>query len=231
MVLSSWRFLFPLSPFSPSLPPLPLFPKNISLSHLIFPSQSDEDESVCPGRVQNSNQQQEEDTRTLSIVYQSIVIFLTLLFALVFLKQAITLFSLTKSQFFFFLDCFSFCFSCLYSFCFFLFFSYPSLRSEGSSKAKTFIFRLGAVIVTAFLLRCVLLLILLAIDLTSDIYLFITLMITEVLMMLLIAIELNKGFYRLMFSGVQTSVGATLTPTKMSDGSRASIYQHDSDHN
>ena len=140
-------------------------------------------------------------------------------------------FSHQKSVFFFFLDCFSFCFSCLYSFCFFLFFSYPSLRSEGSSKAKTFIFRLGAVIVTAFLLRCVLLLILLAIDLTSDIYLFITLMITEVLMMLLIAIELNKGFYRLMFSGVQTSVGATLTPTKMSDGSRASIYQHDSDHN
>ena len=128
MVLSSWRFLFPLSPFSPSLPPLPLFPKNISLSHLIFPSQSDEDESVCPGRVQNSNQQQEEDTRTLSIVYQSIVIFLTLLFALVFLKQAITLFSLTKSQFFFFLDCFSFCFSCLYFFFFFFFLPIPSIR-------------------------------------------------------------------------------------------------------
>ena len=60
----------------------------------------EDSQNNCPGRVQDDNSKQEEDTRTLSIVYQSIVIFLTLVFGLMFLHQAYTLFSMTKSLYF-----------------------------------------------------------------------------------------------------------------------------------
>ena len=55
------------------------------------------DESECPGRVKGSNEEVEEDTRTLSIIYQSIVIFFTFLLAIVFARQAFVLFRMTKS--------------------------------------------------------------------------------------------------------------------------------------
>ena len=61
----------------------------------------EEDDSVCPGRVQADNSEIEDDTRTLSIVYQSIVIFLTLLFALAFAKYSLQLLSMSKSKSFF----------------------------------------------------------------------------------------------------------------------------------
>ena len=48
---------------------------------------------------------------------------------------------------------------------------------------------------SSFLARTVLFIILLALDITSDIYLFITLLLTEVVMILCIALELNKDFY------------------------------------
>lgn len=133
----------------------------------------EESENVCPGRAPEDNSKQEDDARTLSIVYQTIVIFLTLCFALFFLRSAVKLFMMTKS---------------------------------GASNAKRFIFRIGSVIVVAFLLRCVLFLVLLAIDLTSDIYLFITLMLTEVLMILLIALEFNQRFYNRLASSALSSV-------------------------
>ena len=44
-----------------------------------------------------------------------------------------------------------------------------------------FVFRLGALIVSAFMLRCIFFIILLAVDFTSAVYLFIVLMLTEVL--------------------------------------------------
>ena len=61
----------------------------------------EDDTSICPGRVQSDDEDIEDDTRTLSIVYQTIVIVLTLIFALVFAKQAVTLFKMSKSNFFF----------------------------------------------------------------------------------------------------------------------------------
>jgi hypothetical protein len=46
------------------------------------------------------------------------------------------------------------------------------------------------------MLRCVLFIILLAIDFTSSVYLFITLMITEVLMVFFVQLEFNRQFYQ-----------------------------------
>jgi len=49
--------------------------------------------------------------------------------------------------------------------------------------------------VSAFMLQCILFIILLAADFTSAIYLFITLMITEVLMIFFVQIEFYKSLY------------------------------------
>ncbi len=88
----------------------------------------------------------------------------------------------------------------------------------GVSSAKKFIFRIGAVIVSAFMLRCVLFIILLAVNFISDIYLFITLMITEVIMMFLVQLEFNKKFFVSLLTGA-TSVLPTGANLSTTDGS------------
>ena len=69
---------------------------------------------------------------------------------------------------------------------------------------KLFFFRVGAVIVSSFLLRCILFIILLAVNFISDIYLFVTLMITEVVTIFLIQAEFNKRFYTSIVKGMRT---------------------------
>ena len=86
---------------------------------------------------------------------------------------------------------------------------------------------------SAFMLRCVLFIILLAVDFISDIYLFITLMITEVIMMFLVQLEFNKKFFTSLATGA-TSVmpsGANLssTNTQSASGSRSGVVQSGSD--
>ena len=100
----------------------------------------------------------EEDTRTLAITYQSVIIVVTVFLTLLYLYYTYVLFQTTK-------------------------------RISG---AKQFVTLLGGIICIAFTLRCILFLVLLAIELSSSIYLFITLMITEVIMMIAIQIQFFK---------------------------------------
>ena len=125
-----------------------------------------EEESDCPGRV-GSTSSLEDDSRILSIVYQSIIITVTFLLAVVFFQSSYVLFRQS---------------------------------SKGVSSAKHFIFRMGVIVVCSFFLRCIFFIILLAAEFTSSIYMFIVLMITEVLMIFLIHLLFNMRYYRSFFS-------------------------------
>ena len=164
----------------------------------IFLQEGNKDDSECPGRVPPNNDELKEDTRTLSIVYYTIVIFLTLLFALVFLRKSLQLLKMTTSNFSLFYKLTTNILT-LFN---------PSSLPGAKTKARVFVFRLGAVTVTSFLLRCVLFIILIAADFTSDIYLFITLFLTEVVMILLISLELNKAFYNSVIDAVTETISA-----------------------
>tara|TARA_R110002050_G_scaffold208134_1_gene344150 strand:- start:156 stop:539 length:384 start_codon:yes stop_codon:yes gene_type:complete len=59
------------------------------------------------------------------------------------------------------------------------------------NRARKFVFRLGSVIVSSFMLRCILFIILLAADITSDIFLFIIIFITEAMMIFAAQIIFN----------------------------------------
>ena len=111
--------------------------------------------SDCPGRVPDSYTKENDNIRTLAIVYQTIIITITLILALVFFYYAYLLFSASKHI----------------------------------SRAKRFVLIVGGVLVFSFLLRCILFIIVLSLNLTSAVYMFITLFITEVLMMLIIALQ------------------------------------------
>ena len=63
-------------------------------------------------------------------------------------------------------------------------FTFPDI-----SRAKRFVLTVGGVLVFSFLLHCILFIIVLSLNLTSAVYMFITLFITEVLMMLIIALQ------------------------------------------
>ena len=60
------------------------------------------------------------------------------------------------------------------------------------AETKQFVVVIGAIFTFAFLLRSILFLIILAADFESSVYMFITLFITEVLMMTLLLIQFNK---------------------------------------
>ena len=125
--------------------------------------------SECPGRVE-AKSNIDDQTRTLSIIYQSIVIVFTFFLAIVFFYSSWCLFRLTQKGLFF-----------LFSFI-------KNKQKQNSSltnnlietQASTFVFRLGAILVTAFVAWCILFMILLAMDFTSAVYLFCTLFFTEV---------------------------------------------------
>jgi len=141
----------------------------------------DQPVNICPGRVAPSNEQLQSDTHELSVIYQSIVISFTFIFGIVFWYMSFQLFRMTSSGLNFFE---------IIIFILFIFFS-----AKGLSKAKQFVFRIGAIIVSSFMLRCILFIVLLTADFISNIYLFITLMITEVLMIFFVQIEFYKSLY------------------------------------
>merc|ERR1712072_126940 len=75
--------------------------------------------SDCPGRVPDDVSNLEDATRTLSVAYQSIIIFFTFILGIMFFFSSYKLFKIT---------------------------------SKGITDAKKFIFRLGALIVSSFML-------------------------------------------------------------------------------
>ena len=148
-----------------------------------------EQESECPGRVAATSSI-EEDSRVLSIVYQSIIITVTFLLAVVFFQSSYVLFRQS---------------------------------SKGVSDAKYFIFRIGAIIVSSFFLRCIFFIILLAAEFTSSIYMFIVLMITEVFMIFLIHLQFNEKYYKSFFNGTSNilpsgMLGSRTTATTAKSG-------------
>ena len=97
-------------------------------------------ESPCPGRVAPSYDKQEESTRTLSIIYQSLIISVTFVLGAIFCFYSYTLIILSKRV----------------------------------SRPKRFVMVIGGVIVFSFFIRCLLFILILAIEFVSSVYMFIT---------------------------------------------------------
>ena len=94
--------------------------------------------------------------------------------------------------------------------------SYDLIRvTKELTRAKTFVFRLGTIIVSSFMLRCVLFIILLALDTTSNVFLFLILLFTEVFMIFAAQLLFNwKYIVNLGTSGSVLPSGINLSGTK-----------------
>ena len=136
-------------------------------------------ESSCPGRVALSYDEQEEDTRTLAIVYQSLIISVTFVLGAIF---------------------------CYYSFNLLNF-------SEGVSRSKRFVMVIGGVIVLSFFVRCILFIIILAADFVSSVYMFVTLMITEVFLLFFLQLQFNFSYVQSFLGGSSTGVRTSQSKT------------------
>ena len=150
-------------------------------------------ESPCPGRVAPNYDQQEEDTRTLTIVYQSLIISVTFFLATLFCYYSYNLIKISKNV----------------------------------SRSKRFVMVIGGVIVLSFFVRCVLFVIILAVEFVSSVYMFITLMITEVFLLFFLQLQFNSSHVRSFLGGTS---GSTLTPgdtTGMLSSPRASATMDD----
>ena len=134
-------------------------------------------ESPCPGRVAPSYEQQEKDTRTLTIIYQSLIISVTFVLAAIFCFYSYSLISLSKRV----------------------------------SRSKRFVMVIGGTIVLSFFVRCVLFIIILAVEFVSSVYMFLTLMITEVLLLFFLQLQFNSSNFRSLLGG--SSTGSTLNDT------------------
>ena len=139
-------------------------------------------ESSCPGRVAPNYDKQKEDTRTLTIVYQSLIISVTFVLATLFCYYSYSLVQLSKNV----------------------------------SRSKRFVMVIGGTIVLSFFVRCILFIIVLAVEFKSSIYMFITLMITEVFLLFFLQLQFNSSLFRSFLGG--TSSRSTLG----SSGSRKS---------
>ena len=85
------------------------------------------------------------------------------------------------------------------------------------NRAKQFVFRLGSIIVSSFMLRCILFIILLALDTTSDIFLFLILLFTEVFMIFAAQMLFNwKYIVNFGKTGSVLPSGMNLTQTRNS---------------
>ena len=146
----------------------------------------DNGESPCPGRVAPSYDKQEEDTRTLTIIYQSLIISVTFVLAAIF-----------------------------------CFYSYSLIKiSKRVSRSKRFVMVIGGTIVLSFFLRCILFIIILAVEFVSSIYMFITLMITEVFLLFFLQLQFNFAYVRSLLGG--SSTGSTMKSAMSSSGTRQS---------
>ena len=80
---------------------------------------------------------------------------------------------------------------------------------------------------TAFVARCILFMVLLALDFTSAVYLFCTLFFTEVLMIFLIQLEFNKHFYNKMATTLSSRVGSSRSGTTNGTNGKTTAYDMD----
>ena len=135
---------------------------------------AEDGESPCPGRVAPSYDEQEEDTRTLTIVYQSLIISVTFVLASIFCYYSYSLIKQTKNL----------------------------------SHHKRFVMVIGGVIVLSFFLRCILFIIVLAVEFKSSIYMFVTLFITEVLVTFFLQLQFNSSFFRPLTSTSSSTHGS-----------------------
>jgi len=144
--------------------------------------ESDSGESPCVGRVPDNNDELEENTRILTIVYQSIIVAVTFFLAAIFSFYTRKLLAAAKNI----------------------------------SRVKKFILFIGGLITFSFLIRCILFVIILAVEFTSSIYMFIALFLTEVMLMLLCALQFNNWmFYK--FGSSYAGNSATSRGTKSKD--------------
>ena len=120
----------------------------ISFSFCFLSIDGTSGESACEGRVAVTYDSVEEDTRTLAIVYQTIIIAVTIVLGSIFFYYTYKVFQSAKKM----------------------------------ASSKQFVIVVGGVFTVAFLARTILFLIILAADFASAIYMFITLFLTEVLM-------------------------------------------------
>ena len=120
--------------------------------------------SSCPGRVALSYDKQEEDTRTLTIIYQSLIISVTFILGAIFCYYSFTLLQISKDV----------------------------------SRSKRFVMVIGGVIVLSFFIRCILFIIILAVEFVSSVYMFVTLMITEVFLLFFLQLRFNSSYARLL---------------------------------
>jgi hypothetical protein len=129
------------------------------------------------GRVPPDYSEQEEDVRTLDIIYQSLIITITFVLAVIFLY-------------------------------------YSRRLVSKMNKWSGFVAVIAGTIISSFLLRCIFFIIVLAVDFTSSIYMFIVLMITEVLMMFFLQLQLNYVYFKKLILGESTSWGGSVQSTK-----------------
>ena len=133
--------------------------------------------SSCPGRVALSYDKQEEDTRTLTIIYQSLIISVTFILGAIFCYYSFTLLQISKDV----------------------------------SRPKRFVMVIGGVIVLSFFIRCILFIIILAADFVSSVYMFVTLMITEVFLLFFLQLRFNSSYLRFL-AGSSASTSKFSTP-------------------
>ena len=136
-------------------------------------------ESPCPGRIAPSYDKQEEDTRTLTIIYQSLIISVTFVLGLVFCYYSFQLVKLSKNV----------------------------------TRSKRFVLVIGGVLVFSFFIRSILFIIILALEFTSSVYMFITLMITEVFVFFFLQLQFNFAAFRSFLGG--TSTGSTTSGSRV----------------
>lgn len=91
--------------------------------------------------------------------------------------------------------------------CIFIYYTYHIyLVTQRLNANKQFVVVVGGIINFAFLLRCVFFLIVLSVDFVSDIYMFIVLLITEVIMMFVIQLQFNSNIFQRLTTYVQGSI-------------------------
>ena len=131
----------------------------VMIAIAIIDGQSAEDPSECPGRVPGVPSSQADHIRTLSLVYQSIVIAITFILAVAFI---LSIYYMLKNG--------------------------RRLRQSWFEvyRSSHRVFQVAMIVVVGFLTRCILFIIILAADFTSTIYMFITLSITEILVIILV---------------------------------------------
>ena len=124
----------------------------------VISSRPSEESSACPGRVASSQTSKANDIRNLSLAYQSIMIIICFLMATAFWLSIIKRTGISRTA---------------------------GLSWSSIWKRSANVFQMTFIVVVGFLTRCVLFIIILALDFTSVVYMFLTLLTTEIFVILL----------------------------------------------